>query len=108
MAFFPFFFYAVRNTDKKGSGTCLNWGCLPAKSLLYSAALFNKMKDAARRSFRRRVQTVLPMRSRRACSPETLPELLVPDFKGKEDALEKIAADRRFRFDTGAMPAPVR
>ena len=51
--------------EAKEGGTCLNWGCIPAKSLLYSAALFNKMKDAARRSFRRRVQTVLPMRSRR-------------------------------------------
>lgn len=48
------------------------------------------------------------VRALRACSPETLPELLVPDFKGKEDALEKIAADGRFRFDIGAMPALVR
>lgn len=34
--------------EAKEGGTCLNWGCIPAKSLLYSAALLNKMKDAAR------------------------------------------------------------
>ncbi len=32
----------------KEGGTCLNWGCIPAKSLLYSAALLIKMKNAAR------------------------------------------------------------
>lgn len=37
---------AIIEKEKLG-GTCLNWGCIPTKSLLYSSSLFNKMHESA-------------------------------------------------------------
>src|SRR5919199_2037332 len=37
---------AVIERDKAG-GTCVAWGCIPAKALLESAALANKVRHAA-------------------------------------------------------------
>ena len=39
--------YKVALIEKeKIGGICLNWGCIPSKSLIYSASLFQKMKNA--------------------------------------------------------------
>ena len=39
---------SVADVEREGlGGTCVLWGCIPAKSLLESAALANKMKHAA-------------------------------------------------------------
>ncbi len=37
---------AVAERDRPG-GVCVNWGCIPSKAILKSAALYNEMKDAA-------------------------------------------------------------
>ena len=35
----------LKNTDKLG-GTCLHWGCIPTKALLFSAEIWDLLKDA--------------------------------------------------------------
>ena len=36
----------IEKTDKLG-GTCLHWGCIPTKSMLFSAEVWDHLKDAA-------------------------------------------------------------
>ncbi len=42
---------AVAERDRPG-GVCVNWGCIPSKAILKSAALYNEMKDAAAHGIR--------------------------------------------------------
>ena len=36
----------IEKTDKLG-GTCLHWGCIPTKSMLFSAEVWDHLKHAA-------------------------------------------------------------
>ena len=38
---------AVVESESELGGTCLNWGCIPTKSLLASAATFRSLKKAS-------------------------------------------------------------
>ena len=38
---------------ERAGGTCLNWGCIPTKSLLRNAELYHLMKHRAAAPFRR-------------------------------------------------------
>jgi dihydrolipoamide dehydrogenase len=92
-------------------GTCLNWGCIPTKSLLAGADLLRKIRDAADfgirvgepevdfpRMMARKEEIVLKMRNGVAASCKRR-NVTVVRAQGTVDGDAVVAADARYEFD---------